>query len=41
MKFTLPESLQNVSTHYCPGCGHGVIHRILAEAIDELGVREK
>lgn len=27
--------------HYCPGCTHGIIHRLLAEAIDELGVREK
>ena len=26
---------------YCPGCGHGVIHRLIAEAIDELGIREK
>ncbi|MEA3507085.1 MAG: thiamine pyrophosphate-dependent enzyme [Elusimicrobiota bacterium] len=41
MKFTTPESLKKVSTHYCPGCGHGIIHRIMAEAIDELGIREK
>ena len=27
--------------HYCPGCTHGIIHRLVAEAIDELGVQEK
>jgi 2-oxoglutarate ferredoxin oxidoreductase subunit beta len=27
--------------HYCPGCTHGIIHRLIAEAIDELGLREK
>ena len=36
-----PESLREVSTHYCPGCGHGVIHRIITEIIDELGARER
>ena len=39
--FQRPESLNEVVTHYCPGCGHGIIHRLVAEAIDELGVREK
>ena len=27
--------------HYCPGCTHGIIHRLVAEAIDELGIQEK
>ena len=27
--------------HYCPGCTHGIIHRLVAEAIDELGVQDK
>ena len=36
-----PESLTDVPTHYCPGCGHGIVHRIVAEVIDELGIREK
>jgi 2-oxoglutarate ferredoxin oxidoreductase subunit beta len=36
-----PESLVDVATHYCAGCGHGILHRIVAEVIDELGVREK
>ena len=39
--FGRPASLTDVRTHYCPGCGHGIIHRLIAEAIDELGVREK
>jgi 2-oxoglutarate ferredoxin oxidoreductase subunit beta len=36
-----PETLSNVVTHYCPGCTHGIAHRLIAEVIDELGVREK
>ena len=41
MKFSRSESLYDVRTHYCPGCGHGIIHRLVAEVIDELGIREK
>ncbi|HKK70253.1 MAG TPA: 2-oxoacid:acceptor oxidoreductase family protein [Candidatus Krumholzibacteria bacterium] len=29
------------ATHYCPGCGHGVIHKLMAEVIDELGIRDR
>lgn len=36
-----PETLTSASTHYCPGCGHGIIHRLIAEVIDELNVQEK
>ncbi|MGZ6340011.1 MAG: thiamine pyrophosphate-dependent enzyme [Candidatus Limnocylindrales bacterium] len=36
--FERPELLIDRSTHYCPGCGHGVIHRLLAEVLGELGV---
>jgi len=36
-----PKSLLPIQTKYCPGCGHGVIHRLIAEVIDELGVQEK
>jgi 2-oxoisovalerate ferredoxin oxidoreductase beta subunit len=32
--------LQN-QTHYCPGCGHGVVHKLIAEAIEDLGLQEK
>ncbi|MBR9986493.1 MAG: 2-oxoglutarate oxidoreductase [Desulfosarcina sp.] len=37
--FKKPESLSDTHTHYCPGCTHGVIHRLVAETIDELGIR--
>ena len=33
-----PHALLNVPTHYCPGCTHGIIHRLVAEAIDKLGI---
>jgi 2-oxoglutarate ferredoxin oxidoreductase subunit beta len=36
-----PEALSPVTTHYCPGCSHGVVHRLIAEVLDELGLREK
>jgi 2-oxoglutarate ferredoxin oxidoreductase subunit beta len=39
--FSHPKSLRNVSTHYCPGCGHGIAHRLIAEVVDELGIRER
>ncbi len=39
--FERPKTLSPVSTHYCPGCGHGIIHRLAAETIEELGIREK
>lgn len=35
-----PRSLTGVKTHYCPGCTHGIIHRIVAECIDEMNMRE-
>ncbi|HUU28732.1 MAG TPA: thiamine pyrophosphate-dependent enzyme [archaeon] len=38
-EFKRPETLLQADTHYCAGCGHGIIHRILAELIDELDLR--
>lgn len=35
-----PNSLLDVQTHYCPGCTHGVAHRLVAEVIDEMGIKE-
>jgi 2-oxoglutarate ferredoxin oxidoreductase subunit beta len=35
------KSLKNVKMHYCPGCGHIIVHRLIAQVIDELGMREK
>ena len=39
--FEKPKSLADVPLHYCPGCPHGIIHRLVAEAIDELGIEGK
>ncbi|MFN2290905.1 MAG: thiamine pyrophosphate-dependent enzyme [Anaerolineae bacterium] len=39
--FSRPESLSDVVTHYCPGCIHGIVHRLIAEVMDELGIRER
>ena len=36
-----PESLKNIQTKYCGGCGHGVIIRLICEIIDEMGIRGK
>ncbi|MBU8849887.1 MAG: 2-oxoglutarate oxidoreductase [Desulfobacterales bacterium] len=36
--FSTPKSLSDNMTHYCPGCTHGIVHRLIAEAIDELGI---
>ena len=36
--FDKPKALTDVPLHYCPGCTHGIIHRLVAEAIDELGI---
>ncbi len=39
--FERPQALTDVVTHYCPGCTHGVIHRLVAETLEELGLRER
>ncbi|MGQ9597838.1 MAG: thiamine pyrophosphate-dependent enzyme [Anaerolineae bacterium] len=39
--FSRPVALSDVVTHYCPGCMHGIVHRLIAEVIDELGIRER
>ncbi|MGD0294073.1 MAG: 2-oxoacid:acceptor oxidoreductase family protein [Terracidiphilus sp.] len=39
-RFTRKEELQH-QTHYCPGCGHGQVHKMVARAIDELGIQNK
>ena len=39
--FEKPHALADVKLHYCPGCTHGIIHRLVAEAIDELGIEGK
>jgi 2-oxoglutarate ferredoxin oxidoreductase subunit beta len=39
--YAKPESLEDRASHYCPGCGHGIIQRLIAEVIDELNIRER
>ncbi len=39
--FEKPKSLTDAQFHYCPGCTHGIIHRLVAEAIDSLGIEGK
>lgn len=34
-----PDAMTDAVTHYCPGCTHGIVHRLVAEVIDELGIR--
>ena len=36
--FQKPKALTDATFHYCPGCTHGIVHRLVAEAIDELGI---
>ena len=39
--FEKPKALSPVPFHYCPGCTHGIVHRLVAEAIDALGVEDR
>ena len=39
--YTRPVSLSRTPTHYCPGCTHGIAHRLIAEILDEMDIREK
>ena len=39
--FDKPHALQDMPLHYCPGCTHGIVHRLVAEVIDELGIEGK
>lgn len=41
LSYQRPESLRDLPMHYCPGCTHGIIHRLIAEVIDELGLRQR
>ena len=38
MRFQRPHALTDAQFHYCPGCSHGIVHRLVAEAMDELGI---
>lgn len=39
--FSRPKSLKQTPFHYCPGCGHSILHRIVGEVIDEMDLQEK
>jgi 2-oxoglutarate ferredoxin oxidoreductase subunit beta len=39
--FKRPDTLKDTVTHFCPGCTHGIAHRLIAEAIDELGIADR
>ncbi len=39
--FARPKSLKNTPFHYCPGCGHSLLHRIIGEVIDEMNLQER
>jgi 2-oxoglutarate ferredoxin oxidoreductase subunit beta len=36
-----PTTLTDTPMHYCPGCGHGVVHKLLMEVVEEMGIQEK
>ena len=36
-----PESLTPITTHYCPGCTHGIAHRLIAEVMDEMNLKDR
>ena len=38
--FARPHSLKDVQTHFCPGCHHGTVHRLVADALDHFGVQQ-
>jgi len=40
-EFKRPQALTDATFHYCPGCTHGIVHRLLAETIDKLGIQSK
>ncbi|UCG83087.1 MAG: 2-oxoglutarate oxidoreductase [Dehalococcoidia bacterium] len=39
--YSRPKSLKKAHFHYCPGCGHPIIHRLICEVIDEMGLQDK
>ena len=39
--YSRPKSLKKAPFHYCPGCGHSIVHRIMCELIDEMGLQDR
>ena len=38
-KYEFPKSMHNVSSHYCGGCGHGIVHKMICQIIDEMNIQ--
>ena len=38
-KYEFPKSMNDVKTHYCAGCGHGIVHKLIAQVMDEMGIQ--
>ena len=38
-KYEFPRSMKDVKTHYCAGCGHGIVHKLIAQVIDEMNIQ--
>jgi len=41
VSYLRPKTLKPVVSHYCAGCGHGIVHKLMAELIDELDIRDR
>lgn len=39
--YAFPDSLAKQKTHYCAGCGHGIVHKLIAQILDELNIQDK
>ena len=39
-KYEFPKSMNDVPTHYCGGCGHGIVHKLIAQVIDEMNIQQ-
>lgn len=38
--YSFPKAMKDAKTHYCAGCGHGIVHKLIAQVIDELGIQQ-
>lgn len=38
--YSFPKSMKDVKNHYCAGCGHGIVHKLVAQVIDEMGIQQ-
>lgn len=39
--YTFPQSMKDVKTHYCAGCGHGIVHKLIAQVLDEMNLQQE